>query len=1121
MKGNGKSARGAGPNSWRRWSALIYFLFFLSGLTSLIYEVIWVRKFGFVFGVSTYAVSTVLAAFFSGLAIGSYAAGRIIDRTKLHPLTVYGSMEGLVGVYALLLPVLLAAVEATYPTVYSRIGESFQLFTLYRFVIAFVLLVLPTTLMGATLPVLSKLMVDRESVLGLNVGMLYAINTFGAVAGSAGAGFLLIPALGVPKTTLVAAIGNFVLAACAIGLGRVPAFAAASAPSAAENAVAGGQIGRRERIILALAFSAGLAVLALEVVWTRSLVLILGHTTYAFSTMLTAVLVGIALGSATFARYADRMGNRAALVAVLLFTGGLCAALGPGVINRLPFAFLKLSDWAGGVWGLVIAAQFVVCFMLVFIPTFLSGASFPILIRMYSRGAEQVGRTVADVYAMNTLGGIVGSLFGGFVLIRFFGLQPSLTIAALFLMLVGGPLAMAVAKPWSRPARAAAATGMVALVLVLAFLHPRFEEKLLFAGWGPFGGGYYVNRAVGSTVDVTDRHMQKLLYHKEGVGASVDVLETGLGERIISVNAQPVATTYLYDMRALKMLGHLPVLLHPDPKDVLIIGMGAGVSSGIIATYPSVEHVTVVELSEEVPGGTAEFADWNFDVLHNPKLKVVINDGANYVKATQKHYDIISSDPIHPFISGNGILYSYEHWQNCKKRLKEGGVLAQWLPLYQLSPSDFACVIRTFRDVFPDATMWFSGIDTVLIGTEGSLKVDLKRMGEKMAAPKITGDLLSMGVQKPADILGWYVAGSNELDAMGGDAPENRVEYPVLEFTAPRAITIRGVASTMPALLTAVEQLPEGQVWRELNEMCGRSLDGEALRDAAVGRLAGRWLMRGQLEYSYNNPDQYLQAALQAQMIRPQDIFIRRFLADALWCVGSRQYDDGYSRQAYTSFRESFTNDTGNLDALTSAAYTAMDMGNLDLAQQTLALASPSQREVFQVLVYSGLIALSRSDYARAKEFFTEAEAKDLPEEKRQESPTMHIGLGIVALKDRKTAAAREHFARAIEISTRGLETLNSAVDLCSAHGFTSEARRYAPDLEAAATAAIAADPGRPGLYHYRALAYTVMGEVEKAARDSAAARSLSGWYDFPQATRPVTQEDQPAAGTSPTRPMN
>ena len=1079
----------AGRQSSGRWSAAVYALFFLSGLTSLIYEVIWVRKFGLVFGVTTYAVSTVLAAFFAGLALGSYLAGRIIDRTRLHPLVVYGTMEGVVGVYALLLPVLLGLVEATYPAVYGRLGESFTLFTLFRFVICVVLLAVPTTLMGATLPVLSKLMVAQESVLGLNVGRLYAINTFGAVAGAASAGFLLIPSLGVPRTTLVAAVGNFVLAACALLLSRSHEFRAQPSAAPEESGAPAGPVGRQGRLILALAFSAGLAVLTLEVVWTRSLILVLGHTTYAFSTMLTAVLVGIALGSAVFARWADRMENRAALVAVLLFAGGLCAALGPAIINRLPFIYLHLSDWSSGVWGLVIAAQFAVCFLLVFVPTFLSGASFPILVRMYSRGAAAVGRTVADVYAVNTVGGIIGSLVGGFVLIRFYGLQPSLTIAALFLMLVGGPLAMALARPWSRPARAGGAGAMVAAVVLLVFIHPRFDTKLLFAGWGPFAGGYYVNRMVGSTVDVTDRYMQKLLYHKEGVGASVDVLETGWGERIISVNAQPVATTYLYDMRALKMLGHLPVLLHRDPREVLTIGLGAGVSSGIIASYPRVEHVTVVELSEEVPGGTAKFADWNHDVLHNPKVRVVINDGANYVKATRKQYDVISSDPIHPFISGNGILYAYEHWKICKDRLKVGGVLAQWLPLYQLSPTDFATIIRTFVDVFPNATMWFSGIDTVLIGPKGPLKVDLKRLGEQMSAPVVMADLLSMGVQQPADVLGWFVAGPKQLDAMGGNAPLNRVEYPVLEFTAPKAITLKGVSATMPALLTAVEQMPEPEVWQELGEMCTQPPSVETLRDAAVSRLAGRWLMRGQLLYSYDYSDQYLQAAQQAQQLRPKDAFVQRVVADALWCVGNRQDNDGYPKQAYDSFREAFADDAGSLDGLTSAVYTALEMGDVNLAEQTLALSGPEQRQVFQVLVFSGLVALRRMNY--------EAAAHDLEQAASggQESPLMYAGLGVIALKNRDSRTAHAHFHRALQIATRGLDVLDTIVDLCSTHGFTSDAREYAAELVDASTAAIAADPARPALYNYRALAYRALGEDVAAERDAAAARSLSGWW--------------------------
>ena len=1076
-----------------RWAIVIFTLFFLSGMTSLIYEVIWVRQFGLVFGVTTYAVSTVLAAFFAGLALGSFVAGRIIDRTRIHPLVVYGAIEGAIGVYALLLPLLLNLVEASYPTVYSQVGESFTLFTLFRFLISFVVLAVPTTLMGATLPVLSKLMVDREDVLGLSVGRLYAVNTFGAVVGTFCAGFLLIPTVGIATTTLMAALGNFLLLVAAILISTSPDFAVKGAQEAAAAArSAPTPRDAASRAILALAFASGLAILALEVVWTRSLVLVLGSTTYAFSTMLTAVLVGIALGSAVFAPLADRTSNRAAWVGALLFLGGFAAVLGPAIINRLPFVFLKLFDWAYGAWALIIATQFIVCFLLVFIPTFLSGGSFPILVRMYSRGEDSVGRTVADVYAINTLGGILGSLLGGFVLVKFLGLQPSLTVAALFLMLVGGPVAMSIARPWGAASRTAVAVVMIAIVAALAFVHPRFNTKVLFAGWGPYAGGYYASRMGGSTVDVTDRHMTRILYHKEGVTASVDVMETAWGEKIISVNAKPVATTYLYDMRTLKMLGHLPMLLHPDPKEALVIGLGAGVNSGIIADYPTVERVTTVELCTEVPGGAAQFADWNHNVLENPKLKLVINDGANYVKATRNQYDVISADPIHPFVSGAGTLYSFEHWQIAKERLREGGILAQWLPLYHLSPVDFATIAGTFVDVFPNATLWFCGIDTVLIGAKGDLQIDLERMASHMADPTVMRDLLSMGVHEPADVLGWYVAGPDQLRDMGRDAPRNRADFPIVEFSAPKSVTLSGVASTIPALLTAVEQTSAAGFRSQLNEISVRPLDLGTLVTAAAGRLAGRWLMRSQLLISYDYPDRSLDAALEAYNLRPNDRFLQRAVGDAQHIVGEQRLEDGDDADAFDYLQQAFDNDETNLMALTESVEAALNMGDLPLAEKTLERASPEQRHAFEYLMYTARLAMRRGNYENARSAFEEAASHD------QESPSMHSGLGFIELRDGNRPAAQAHFQRALEVATDKMDALYDIVILCQSGGFGSDARPYAEQLVKLAASAIAANPGEPDFYATRATAYSALGEDKLAARDAAAQRSLLDWWEAP-----------------------
>jgi len=1107
---------GLAESGQRKWVSLVYLLFLLSGLTSLIYEIVWVRQFGLVFGVTTYAVSTVLAAFFAGLALGSYFAGRIIDRTRLHPLAVYGAIEGAIGIYALFLPVILRLLEATYPSVYSSLSENFSLFTLFRFILCFAVLVIPTTLMGATLPVLSKLMVEQEDLLGLSVGRLYAINTLGAVLGVASAGFLLIPELGVPKTTFVAALGNFFLAGAAIILSVSPAFQTVRPSFVTAQDEPPVPRSGSDRIILLLAFTSGLAMLALEVIWTRSLILILGSTTYAFSTMLMAVLVGIAAGSAVFAGFADSHRNRAAIVGGLFFAGGFCAVLGPGIINNLPSIFLRLSDLTQGVWSFRIIAQFSICFLLVFVPTFLSGASFPILVRMYSRGAKSVGRTVADIYAINTLGGILGSLLGGFVLIKFLGLQPALTVIALALMLIGGVLAMTLAKPWLRATRIGVAAIMIGLVIFLGFNHPRFDRKLLFAGWGPFAGGTEVVQYGGGSaqiVDIAEKYMMRLTYHKEGVCASVDVMETPYGEKIISINAQPVATTYLYDMRALKMLGHLPVLLHPQPKDVLIIGLGAGVSSGIIGSYPAVQNVTVAELSEEVPGGAEKFVDWNFDVLNNPKVRVVINDGANYVKATRKKYDIISSDPIHPFLMGNGILYSLEHWQNCKAHLREGGILEQWLPLYQLSQSDFATIIHTFYEVFPNATMWYTGIDVLLIGAKGDFKIDPNRMAEHMSDPKMQADLLSLGLSQPADVLGMFCAGPKEFKEIGGDAPLNRIEYPVLEFTAPKALDIGGVAATMTAVLTAVEQVPDLAFRMQLNALCSRPLDALALDNTLIARHMNQWIMRAQTLDSAGYDQQYLDAVRRAYALRPQDQFAKSALAEALCDMAYIQGLDGQAQESFASASEAFTLDPSRVDALAGAVQAALMSNDIKLAENTLRRAAPRQLETFELQSYLGQIALSHFDYELARQAFEKCAALDM------ESTTLHVSLGLIELKSGHKDAARKHFARALSMASS--DDLNIVYDIvrgCISHNFPEEASAYAPQLVEAASAAIAGDPTRSSFYDYRAFAYTTLGMKEQAEYDQATSRSLQDWWQ--QAT-PVNSAKPAPAPAPPQTPKS
>jgi tetratricopeptide (TPR) repeat protein len=531
-------------------------------------------------------------------------------------------------------------------------------------------------------------------------------------------------------------------------------------------------------------------------------------------------------------------------------------------------------------------------------------------------------------------------------------------------------------------------------------------------------------------------------------------------------------------MRLLKMLGHLPVLLHHDPKDVLIIGLGAGVAGGVISSYPSVRNVTVVELSEEVPGGAALFSDWNFDVLKNPKVHIVINDGANYVKATRRQYDIIGSDPIHPFLMGNGILYSLEHWKTCKEHLREGGVLAQWLPMYQLSPSDFATVVRTFTEAFPDATMWFSGVDVVLIGVKGNGSMNLSRVAEHMSDPAMMADLLSMGISKPSDLFGWIVAGPEQLQKMGANGKVNRVDYPVLEFTAPKAILLRGVAATMPLLLTAMNQTSDPVFWSQLQGLLAQPLEKPAFEDVAQARRAQSWIMLGLLAYSDGDNSQYLDYAEKAQSLRPQDQFMKQALADAQICAAYQRETTGFPDEAYLLYRDAYANDPTRAEAVTGAVGLAIENEDTSQAEEMLALAFPRHGHAFQMLVYQGLLALMREDYTMARRAFEQSMVHG------QESPLLLTGLGILALRDRQTKAAHALFKKALAISTKQVETLHDIVNLCATHGFRNDAQSYAPMLVKAAADAIASHPGLPKYYYYRALGRTILGKTKDAARE-------------------------------------
>lgn len=817
------------PGSSRVVRGAVLALFFLSGACGLVYEVVWMRMLTLTFGATAYATGTILSAFFAGLALGGYAFGRW-EGSRRRPLRVYAALEAGIGALAIVMPALLAGVTAVYVAVAGAVGDRLVLLNAVRFVLAFGVLMLPATLMGGTLPVMIRFFAHQEERLGLEVSRLYGVNTLGAVAGSFLAGFFLILMLGVKEAAWAAAAVNLLIAGTVYLLARRLEPSSVDATAGQASLVAGGQAagntaqeataaeadratatdadgveaaeepggasagpGRRPltRLVHVAAFVSGFTALALEVLWTRALVYYLDNSTHAFSTILTSFLLGIALGSILVARFLD--GRRRLLLGLggvhLLIAVTALAAL-PVLTHTTPvFGFILDLEVTPALPWIWMGARFLHTLAIVLVPTVLMGMAFPITVRLVAPSVELVGRSLGSVYAVNTVGGVLGSAVGGFFLVPALGVQNSVLAvtglsAALGVVLVG-------ADPgFSRRARAAIATAGIAA----------------FAGLGAYHlltGGTILTSYYEALQD------PEVLFYDEGVGATVKVYEDEYGDRIISINGFPVAGASPEAHEVQKPLAHLPMLLSPveNPR-VNIVGFGAGGTSWGVMQYP----VTEVDCAELVPGvvKAAPFLEEvNHGVLELEGYNLIRADGRNHLLVTDKRYDVISIDLTSPKMAGNGSLYSLEFYRLLRERLTPDGLVAQWLPFHLLSPREMRMIVRTFHEAFPHTTLWYTParLHVVLLGSLRELEIDYASMSRRMALPGVQRDLAQLGVTEPLDILSWYITGAEGVGRYASGADLNTDDRPILEFTPAMAYFVSD--------LFLVQNLQETRVLRE------------------------------------------------------------------------------------------------------------------------------------------------------------------------------------------------------------------------------------------------------------------------------------------------------------------
>jgi spermidine synthase len=758
--------------------SLVITLFFLSGASSLIYEVLWVRMFTQVFGNTMAATSTVLSAFMAGLALGSYLIGSYADRHPRNSLKLYAYLEGMIGIFGLLMPTLVQALYFVYGWLFTNFQDSYHLMGLSRFALSFFVILIPTSLMGATLPVLTRHFVFSHRVLCRWVGLLYGTNALGAVAGSFVSGFFLIAWLGVTHTIYAAAAINFAIAVFALVLGGI-GYASERAASSLSGAkisvprepVATGGV-RIRRLLLVVCFGSGFSALAYEVIWVRLLVFVLDSTVYAFCTMLTVFLFGIAFGGFLISSVGGKIGNHLRWLGMLETLIGLSGFATIIVISNLVGidAGLRkaISQFSYGGWWTVNILKFIEAFSIMLVPTTLMGMALPLICRIYTKSIKELGGSIGAVYAMNTFGAVLGSLAAGFVMIPLLGIVRSIVVASAVGVILGSMVLLAsarrtVARGWLFNT-AVVATGLCAALV-------------------------WVSPDAFSDVYNMPERGSRLVYYHEGKSGTVTIHLYPLDERVISVNGTNVAGTQFSLRTTQKLQAHIPMLVHGHARRVLQIGFGSGESCHVLSLYP-VERIDLVEIDRNVIRASDKFfRDLNQGVTEHPAFRAIIMDGKNYALLTDEKYDVIMNDSTFPGKSGSSSLYTRDHFLACRRLLNEGGVMSSWVP-FEIKSRDFKNIVKTFQSVFPQTTLWLANNcrnkHALIVGTVKPFEVDFDRVVELMDMPSVKADLEEVRLSNPYALLGSLALSPASVERYSYLAPINSDDHPTLEFSAGR-----------------------------------------------------------------------------------------------------------------------------------------------------------------------------------------------------------------------------------------------------------------------------------------------------------------------------------------------
>jgi len=762
---------------------VISFLFLLSGVTGLVYEVLWAKYLSLFLGNTAQAHTIVLATFMGGLALGNALLGPWADKVR-NPLRLYGWLELGIGFLGATSPLLLSLLSDTHVALARDHFLTPFLSLMLRLSLSMAVLLLPTMLMGGTLPTLSRFATRSLSQMEATVSWLYFLNSAGAVVGAILAGFFLIPSYGLDLSTTIAAALNIAIGIVSLALGgRVTHESRSSSVEEGPPDTHLRPSRLQVRVIYGAVFLSGVVALAYEIAWIRLLALVLGSSTYSFSLMLAAFIAGIALGSLLITRRILPQLNSYLLFGVAELGIALSIILTLPVYERLPYYFLLL----GGVLNrtsmtfyLYETGKFLFCFALMLLPTTFLGMTLPLASRVATHSVAQVGEKVGRVFSMNTLGNVLGAVMAGLVLLPALGIKTLIETGIVVNLLVGS-LVVWTALQWGLRRKVGIVTAcFLSFLLYLAWV-PAWDKTILSSGEfrtrqtsQPLSYGDYSARFKKQTV----------LFYKDDSNATVTVVQEKNGDLYLKVNGKTDASSR-GDLSTQLLLAHIPLLLNPEARQLLVVGLGSGITAGSALRH-SIERLDVVEISAAVTQAATFFQ--NYNALGDPRLHLHLEDAKTFLQLTPHRYDVIISEPSNPWMAGIGGLFSAEFYRAVRAHLNAGGVMAQWFHLYEMDDDILRLILRTFASEFDHVTLWSTSPgDILLLGSSAPVPLDFKRIQERFGRAEVREDLRRIEIETLSTILSLQVASDATVRRLAGKGRLNEDRFPLLEYAAPKA----------------------------------------------------------------------------------------------------------------------------------------------------------------------------------------------------------------------------------------------------------------------------------------------------------------------------------------------